>query len=152
MIEDFVSSGLVDQAAQSRRVIAFDRPGFGHSSRPRTTIWTPAAQADLLAAALDRLGVSGAIVLGHPWGCAVAVELGRKRPDLVHGLVLASGYYYPTARVDVPALAAPAVPVVGDVCATLSRRSWLARCGRSLSARCLVRLLSPAASPTSPRR
>jgi pimeloyl-ACP methyl ester carboxylesterase len=115
MIEDFVSSGLVDLAAQSRRVLAFDRPGFGHSSRPRTTIWTPAAQADLLAAALDGLGVSGAIVLGHSWGCAVAVELGRKRPDLVHGLVLASGYYYPTARVDVPALAAPAVPVVGDI-------------------------------------
>jgi hypothetical protein len=31
------------------------------------------------------------------------------------GLVLASGYYYPTLRLDVVALSAPAIPVVGDV-------------------------------------
>jgi len=115
MIEDFVSSGLLDLAARDHRVIAFDRPGFGHSERPRTTVWRPAAQADLIGAALEQFGVSGAIVLGHSWGCAVAVELGRRRPDLVSGLVLVSGYYYPTARVDVPGLALPSVPVVGDI-------------------------------------
>src|SRR3954447_9878780 len=48
MIEDFQSSGLIDQAAKSYRVIAFDRPGFGHSARPRNTIWTPATQAELI--------------------------------------------------------------------------------------------------------
>jgi hypothetical protein len=47
MIEDFQSSGLIDLAARKYRVIAFDRPGFGHSERPRSTIWTPEAQADL---------------------------------------------------------------------------------------------------------
>ena len=36
-------------------------------------------------------------------------------PKLVRGLVLASGYYYPTLRPDVVALSAPAMPVVGDV-------------------------------------
>lgn len=35
MIEDFTSSGLVDLAMQTHRVIVFDRPGFGHSTRPR---------------------------------------------------------------------------------------------------------------------
>jgi hypothetical protein len=44
MIQDFESSGLIDLAAESYRVIAFDRPGFGHSERPRATIWTPDAQ------------------------------------------------------------------------------------------------------------
>jgi pimeloyl-ACP methyl ester carboxylesterase len=34
---------------------------------------------------------------------------------LVQGLVLASGYYYPTFRPDVVALSAPAMPLVGDV-------------------------------------
>ncbi len=34
---------------------------------------------------------------------------------MVDGLVLASGYYYPTPRLDVIALSAPAIPVVGDV-------------------------------------
>jgi Thiamine pyrophosphate enzyme, N-terminal TPP binding domain/alpha/beta hydrolase fold len=94
MIQDFESSGLIDLAAKTYRVIVFDRPGFGHSNRPRNVVWTPAAQAELLRSALGRLGVSGAIVLGHSWGASVAVALALKYPELVQGLVLASGYYY----------------------------------------------------------
>ena len=115
MIQDFESSGLIDLAAKSYRVIVFDRPGFGHSDRPRNVVWTPAAQADLINSALHRLGVSHAIVLGHSWGASVAVALALKYPKLVQGLVLASGYYYPTLRPDVVAVSAPAVPLVGDV-------------------------------------
>jgi pimeloyl-ACP methyl ester carboxylesterase len=121
MIQDFGSSGLIDLAAKSYRVIVFDRPGFGHSDRPRSTIWTPAAQAELINGALQQLGVSHAIVLGHSWGASVAVALALEYPNLVQGLVLASGYYYPSLRPDVVALSAPAVPLVGDVLAhTLS--------------------------------
>jgi len=65
MIEDFQSSGLIDLAAEKYRVIAIDRPGFGHSNRPRSTVWTPETQADLIAAALKKIGVPCAIVLGH---------------------------------------------------------------------------------------
>lgn len=115
MIQDFESSGLIDLAAKRYRVIAFDRPGYGHSDRPRSTVWTPEAQADLIHAALAQLGVERATILGHSWGCSVAVALAHKYPDLVGGLVLASGYYYPTARLDVVGMGAPAVPVVGDV-------------------------------------
>jgi pimeloyl-ACP methyl ester carboxylesterase len=35
--------------------------------------------------------------------------------DMARGLVLVSGYYYPTLRPDVVALSVPAVPVVGDI-------------------------------------
>jgi pimeloyl-ACP methyl ester carboxylesterase len=115
MIQDFESSGLVDLAATNHRVIVFDRPGFGHSERPRNVIWTPAAQAELINNALRRLGVSQALVLGHSWGASVAIALALLHPELVRGLVLASGYYYPTARGDVVALSAPAVPLAGDV-------------------------------------
>jgi pimeloyl-ACP methyl ester carboxylesterase len=115
MIQDFESSGLIDLAARNYRVIVFDRPGFGHSDRPRNVVWTPAAQAELINSALERLGVSHAIVLGHSWGASVAVALALTYPDLVQGLVLASGYYYPTLRPDVVAVSAPAVPLVGDV-------------------------------------
>ena len=48
-------------------------------------------------------------------GASVAVALALKFPDMVRGLVLASGYYYPTLRPGVVALSTPAVPVVGDV-------------------------------------
>jgi pimeloyl-ACP methyl ester carboxylesterase len=115
MIQDFESSGLIDLAARNYRVIVFDRPGFGHSDRPRNVVWTPAAQAELISRALERLGVSHAIVLGHSWGASVAVALALNYPRLVQGLVLASGYYYPTFRPDVVAVSAPAVPLVGDL-------------------------------------
>jgi pimeloyl-ACP methyl ester carboxylesterase len=129
MIQDFESSGLIDLAARNYRVIVFDRPGFGHSDRPRNVVWTPAAQAELINSALERLGVSHAIVLGHSWGASVAVALALNYPRLVQGLVLASGYYYPTFRPDVVAVSAPAVPVVGDVlrytiAPLLSRLVW----------------------------
>ena len=115
MVEDFVSSGLFDLAASRYRVIAFDRPGHGHSTRPRSTVWTDVAQADLIAAALAKMGVSRAVVLGHSWGCSVAMALALNHPDAVSALVLASGYYYPSVRADVVAASGPAIPVFGDV-------------------------------------
>jgi pimeloyl-ACP methyl ester carboxylesterase len=129
MIEDFESSGLIDLAARNYRVIVFDRPGFGHSDRPRNVVWTPDAQAELINQALERLDVSNAIVLGHSWGASVALALALKFPDLVRGLVLASGYYYPTVRPDVIAMGAPALPVIGDILShtvspLISRAIW----------------------------
>ena len=115
MIQDFVSSGLVDLAAKTYRVIAFDRPGFGYSDRPRSTVWTSAAQADLINAALMQMGVSQPLVLGHSWGTLVAVALALKYPRNIRALILASGYYYPNARADVLVLSPPAMPLIGDV-------------------------------------
>ncbi|MGF6429960.1 pimeloyl-ACP methyl ester carboxylesterase [Bradyrhizobium elkanii] len=115
MIQDFESSGLIDLAAVNYRVIVFDRPGFGHSLRPRNVVWTPEAQADLFKKALDRLSVQRAIVLGHSWGASVAVALAIRHPSFVEALVLASGYYFPTARADVAASSVPALPGLGDI-------------------------------------
>jgi pimeloyl-ACP methyl ester carboxylesterase len=114
MIQDFTSSGLVDSLSKRYRVIVFDRPGYGYSSRPRGT-WTPRAHARLFEKALRRLGVERATVLGHSWGTMVAVALALGSPDLVRSLVLVSGYYFPTLRADVLLLSPPAIPVVGDV-------------------------------------
>ena len=115
MIQDFESSGLVELAAKKYRVIIFDRPGFGHTARPRSTTWTPAAQAQLIHRALKRIGVSRATILGHSWGASVAIALALKYPETVSGLVLASGYYYPSARVDVALFSGPAIPIAGDL-------------------------------------
>jgi alpha-beta hydrolase superfamily lysophospholipase len=56
-LDDFEASGLMDRLALNHQVIAFDRPGFGHSTRPRDRLWTPRAQADLLRRALSGLGI-----------------------------------------------------------------------------------------------
>jgi pimeloyl-ACP methyl ester carboxylesterase len=129
MIQDFDSSGLIAMASKKYRVIAFDRPGFGHSSRPRGRMWTPPAQADLVHEALQRMGINRAIVLGHSWGASVATALALKHPQAVSGLVLASGYYFPTVRADVVMLCGPAVPIVGDILShtlapLISRAAW----------------------------
>ncbi|MEJ0093426.1 MAG: alpha/beta hydrolase [Methylocella sp.] len=147
-IQDFETSGLIDLAAQTFRVIAFDRPGFGYSSRPRGTIWTPSAQADLIHKALVQLGVERCILLGHSLGASVATALALRHPSSVKALVLVSGYYYPTERFDSGFQIAQASPILGDVlCHTLApllgRLGWPAlmrkiffpaACSRSFSA------------------
>jgi pimeloyl-ACP methyl ester carboxylesterase len=115
MIQDWGASGVLDRAAERYRVIAFDRSGYGYSARPRDRVWTPAAQADLLHEALGRLGAERAVVVGHSLGTVVALELALRHPSSVAALALLSGYYFPTARLDAPVQALPAVPVLGDI-------------------------------------
>src|SRR4029450_1315935 len=40
MAEDFAICGLMDRLSQRYRVIAIDRPGFGHTERPRHQLGT----------------------------------------------------------------------------------------------------------------
>ena len=113
--EDFVASGLIARLAENHRVVAFDRPGYGHSERPRDRLWTADAQARLISHALARLGVASPVVVGHSWGTLVALALGMRDDVDVRKLVLVSGYYFPHARLDVLLAAPPAIPIVGDV-------------------------------------
>jgi pimeloyl-ACP methyl ester carboxylesterase len=115
LIHEQTISGVVDILAERYRVLCFDRPGYGYSSRPRMRRWTPERQADLLANALRQLGVRQATVMGHSWGTLVSLALAVRSPQLVRGLVLASGYYFPTPRMDVLLMAGPAIPIIGDL-------------------------------------
>ena len=115
LLQDFVASGLIDRLAGRHRVIAFDRPGFGHSDRPRDRLWTAQAQAAHLQQALAQMGVEQPVVLGHSWGTLVALGMAMGVAADARGLVLISGYYYPTARVDVALTAPAALPLLGDV-------------------------------------
>jgi pimeloyl-ACP methyl ester carboxylesterase len=115
MAEDFVLSGLMDRLAENHRVIAFDRPGYGYTERPRSRAWTPASQAALLRRAVQHLGVEEPVLIGHSWGAIVAMAWALAYERDLAGLMLMSGYYYPTPRSDVLVFAPPGIPVVGDV-------------------------------------
>jgi pimeloyl-ACP methyl ester carboxylesterase len=115
MAEDFVISGVIDLLAKKYRVIAFDRPGFGYSERPGDTVWTPSAQADLISKALLRLGVEKSLMVGHSWGTLVALAYGLQNPSQTAAILLLSGYYFPTKRLDVVFASLPAIPIVGDI-------------------------------------
>jgi pimeloyl-ACP methyl ester carboxylesterase len=77
------------------RVIIFDRPGLGWSTRPPayTGAWNnrsepPKVQAELLQKAADQIGVTNPLVMGHSYGGAVALAWGLLRPDETAGLIL----------------------------------------------------------------
>lgn len=124
MIQDPLGAGLIDLLAQRYRVIVFDRPGFGHSRRPRHPRLTPETQAALFAMALEKLDVRDPILLGHSWGTLIALALalrGGPPGNAPQGLVLVAGYYFPTWRPDVWLMSFPAIPIIGDIiCYTLS--------------------------------
>lgn len=129
MVQELRLSGLYELAAARYRVIAPDRPGYGHSSRPRRSWWAPRSQAALLRALLARIGVERPILFGHSFGALVALAFALDYPAETRGVVLASGYYFPTARLDVPFMAAPALPILGDlmrhtISPLLSRALW----------------------------
>ncbi len=115
MIEDYLLAGVVESLARTHRVIAFDRPGFGHTPRPSDRIWNADLQADLIHAALRELDIASPVVVGHSWGTMVATALALAHPESVKRLVLIAGYYFPTPRVDVPLMSIPAVPGIGFV-------------------------------------
>ena len=73
--EDFEAAGLIDRLSANHRVIAFDRPGFGYSTRPRDRTWTATEQARLIHQALGQLSVEKPIVVGHSWGTLAAASL-----------------------------------------------------------------------------
>ena len=113
--DDYNTSGVAQLLLKSHRVIIFDRPGFGHSERPRGRVWTADRQAELLHKALLQLGIKRPVVVGHSWGAIVALALAARHQGDMAGLVLLSGYYFWTLRPDVLLAGIGALPVVGDV-------------------------------------
>src|SRR5215217_8270086 len=71
--DDYNTSGVAERLVGRRRVIIFDRPGFGYSERPRGPLWTAAEQANLIHTAIEQLGVRQPVVVGHSWGTLVAL-------------------------------------------------------------------------------
>jgi pimeloyl-ACP methyl ester carboxylesterase len=143
MAADFEASGLIERLADSFRVLAFDRPGFGYSARPRGRSWSARRQARLLGLAVQQLGIPQAIVLGHSWGTLVALELASARPQSVAGLVLLSGYYFASPRKDVAMALPQAAPGFGDVL----NHTIAPLLGRLLALRILRKIFAPSEVP-----
>jgi pimeloyl-ACP methyl ester carboxylesterase len=87
---------LGDRLAARYRVIMIDRPGHGWSDRPDGAAdASPARQAALIHQALERIGVTRAIVVGHSWSGALATAYALAYPQAVSGLLLLAPVAYP---------------------------------------------------------
>jgi pimeloyl-ACP methyl ester carboxylesterase len=102
------SHSLSERLASDHRVILVDRPGWGHSSiegvRPGII-----AQASMIAALIEQLGLDRPLLVGHSMGGAVSLALALDRPELVRGLALIAPLTQPVTSVPKPfaALLAP---------------------------------------------
>jgi pimeloyl-ACP methyl ester carboxylesterase len=80
---------LLARLARGRRLILFDYPGVGRSSRLRGDRTSFAALADTVARLLPAIGVQRVDVLGWSMGGFVAQQLAIRHPGRVRALVLA---------------------------------------------------------------
>jgi pimeloyl-ACP methyl ester carboxylesterase len=84
---------VIPLLSSDHRVIALDLKGFGWSDRPEGD-YSPSAQARLVLALLDQLGVGKADLVAHSWGSAVALSCALQAPERVGRLVLYSAWVF----------------------------------------------------------
>jgi pimeloyl-ACP methyl ester carboxylesterase len=95
----YFTFGIVDQLAGQYRVVAVDRPGSGYSVRAPAASAALGAQADTLAALIERLELGRVVVVGHSLGGAVALALAQRHPQRVAGLALVAPLTHPVGGV-----------------------------------------------------
>jgi pimeloyl-ACP methyl ester carboxylesterase len=78
---------VVPLLSRKHRVIAIDLLGEGGSEKPASG-YSIESEAQLMASALGRLNVQGAVVVGHSLGGSVAASLAQQASQLVDRLVL----------------------------------------------------------------
>jgi pimeloyl-ACP methyl ester carboxylesterase len=85
--------------ARRGRVFMLDLKGFGLSSRPDDRAYTPADQADIVAAFIRDRKLSRIVLVGHSYGGGVAVlaydRLAQQGRDAVTALILIDAALYP---------------------------------------------------------
>ncbi len=124
-LRDFTFSLSDVLAAEGFTAIAFDRPGFGYSDRANGQSFMPSAQAAVLRAGLDAIGVKRPIVMGHSFGGAVATAWAVDAPETIRGAVMLAGLTYPWPAGDNAYHAAASTAVFGPPINALVRNRAL---------------------------
>ena len=83
---DLVAPELRDQY----RIIAPDQRGHGQTTQANTGYDWQTLAADVTGL-MDHLGITKAAVLGHSWGCNVAINLAARFPRRVNALAMIDG-------------------------------------------------------------
>jgi pimeloyl-ACP methyl ester carboxylesterase len=105
---------LAPALTADHRVIAIDRPGYGHSTRGRGAEKL-AVQARMIAAVLDAAGGGPAMFVAHSLAAAIVLRLALDRPDLVKGMVLIAPATHPYPGNNAWWARLSAAPLIGDL-------------------------------------
>jgi pimeloyl-ACP methyl ester carboxylesterase len=84
---------VLPELAKQHRVITLDLKGFGWTDRPEGD-YSPQAQARLVLALMDKLGVEKAALGAHSWGASVALAVALAAPERVTRLALYDAWVY----------------------------------------------------------
>lgn len=107
-------SRLYGPVSSRYRMLAFDRPGHGHSQRPNHRDLTVDLQAAMLHEALHKLAIERPILVGHSWGAALALVYAMQFADEVAAaVVLAPAAYESDDGVSFLSKL-PGWPIIGD--------------------------------------
>ena len=79
---------LINRLAKDFRVVAIDRPGAGHSTRPKDASAALGVQAATLATLIRALKLEKPLLVGHSLGGALSLTLAVHHPDCVGALTL----------------------------------------------------------------
>lgn len=82
---------LVPELQDDFTTYAFDRPGCGYSQRSHHRPTRLARQAQIIAKAIETLGLDRPVVVGHSYGASLAAALAVYFPDRERAIVLCSG-------------------------------------------------------------
>lgn len=98
---------VLEPLGETRRTLAFDRPAFGLTERPRLSDlsagarnpYTPEAQVEIVVDLMEVRSLERAILIGSSSGGGVAVQVALAHPERVAGLVLVGASTYGEAGV-----------------------------------------------------
>lgn len=130
-----VWSPVRDALARDRELVALDLPGHGSSTR-RVREWRVAGFAQLVAQAIEDLGLREPVLIGHSLGGAIALEAASRLAGGAAGVIMVDTFLFdygrlPPARVRrfmIPFrrnLAKAIGTMVEDMAAGCEDRSWV---------------------------
>lgn len=136
---------VLDELAQSHRVLAFDRPGHGHSEASARCDGNPREQALVLVHSWKAMGVERPLVVGFSYGAAIALATAIAAPSDVGGLVTINGAMHSWGGTPEPAYDLAELPILGPV----FTHTWATPLASLLAPKSIERAFAPFAPPES---
>jgi len=115
-IEDW--EDVIDLLAETYRVTAFDRPGFGASSEDNVRA-TIEQNAETVIMLIKKLGLHNVVLVGHSYGGSTILRVAIKDPEPVKAYIAIAAVGYPVKRPDFM-LRLAALPYIGRALAFVS--------------------------------
>lgn len=107
------SMSIFGRTAECHDAIAFDLPGFGNSPRKKENLPLK-ERAGIIHRAIQALGISNPVLVGHSTGGTLALRYAMDYPDASSSLVLIAPYIEPYEKSHI-FYRTVTMPVIGDL-------------------------------------